>query len=119
AARPLGAAAALLGDREGAMAYYRQALEVCERVGYRPERALTRLAIAELLLAAAADLSPDPSPARRGELDRSLPTGDPVTLADASLGSDAGAFGPRSPFPRREGGQGVRSTALAHLDFAI
>ena len=49
-ARMLGAAAALLGEREQAMAYYEQALEVCERVRFRPEIALTHLQMAELLL---------------------------------------------------------------------
>jgi hypothetical protein len=33
-----------------ARAYYNQALEVCEKVRFRPEIALTRLSLAELLL---------------------------------------------------------------------
>ncbi|MSQ15470.1 MAG: hypothetical protein EXR50_06375 [Dehalococcoidia bacterium] len=49
-ARHLGAAAALLGDREKAKAYYEQALEVCANIRFRPEIALTRLQLAELLL---------------------------------------------------------------------
>jgi DNA-binding NarL/FixJ family response regulator len=52
-ARHVGAARALVGDREGAEAAYREALEVCSRVQFRPEAALTHLALAELLLAAA------------------------------------------------------------------
>ena len=46
----LGGAAALLGERAQAEAYYRQALEVCAPIGFRPEIALTRLQLAELLL---------------------------------------------------------------------
>ena len=49
-ARHLGAAAALLGDIPQAEAYYRQALEVCAKIRFRPEIALTRLGLAELLL---------------------------------------------------------------------
>ena len=49
-ARHLGAASALLGNVEEARAYYFQALEVCTRIRFRPEIALTRLALAELLL---------------------------------------------------------------------
>jgi len=50
-ARHLGAAATLLGDIDGARRYYEQALDVCARINFRPELALTRLARAELLLA--------------------------------------------------------------------
>jgi len=49
-ARQLGAAAALFGQREQARAYYEQALEVAGKVRFRPEIALTRLQIAELML---------------------------------------------------------------------
>jgi DNA-binding CsgD family transcriptional regulator/tetratricopeptide (TPR) repeat protein len=48
-ARHLGAAAALLGDRPAAVAYTEQALAVSERMRYRPEVALARLQLAELL----------------------------------------------------------------------
>jgi serine/threonine protein kinase/tetratricopeptide (TPR) repeat protein len=48
--RLCGGAAALGGDFERARAYYDQAREICERVRFRPETALTRLEIAELLL---------------------------------------------------------------------
>ncbi|HTE86925.1 MAG TPA: AAA family ATPase [Dehalococcoidia bacterium] len=50
AARHLGSAAALLGDRGPALAHFRRALEVSTRIGHRPEIALARLLIAELLL---------------------------------------------------------------------
>jgi class 3 adenylate cyclase len=50
-ARHLGAAAALLGDPAQARAYFEQALEVARKIRYRPEIALTRLQLAELLLA--------------------------------------------------------------------
>ncbi len=49
-ARHLGAAAALLGEPEQARDYYQQALEVCAKIRFRPEIALTRLQLAELLL---------------------------------------------------------------------
>jgi class 3 adenylate cyclase len=49
-ARHLGAACALLGKREKARAYYQEALGVAGKVHFRPEIALTRLAIAELPL---------------------------------------------------------------------
>ncbi|MHB8574032.1 MAG: toll/interleukin-1 receptor domain-containing protein, partial [Dehalococcoidia bacterium] len=57
-ARLLGDAATLLGDREPALRYYQQALETGGRIGFRPEIALTRLGLAELLGAAAGPLSP-------------------------------------------------------------
>ncbi len=49
-ARHLGAAAAMLGNPDDARMYYAHATEVCERVRFRPELALTRLQLAELLL---------------------------------------------------------------------
>ncbi|HLF76137.1 MAG TPA: protein kinase [Dehalococcoidia bacterium] len=49
-ARHLGAAWAFLGKPGEARSYYRQALLVCEKVRFRPELALTRLSLAELLL---------------------------------------------------------------------
>ncbi|MSQ28294.1 MAG: hypothetical protein EXR51_09190 [Dehalococcoidia bacterium] len=58
-ARHLGAASALLGDFPQAETYYRQALEVCGKIQFRPEIALTRLQLSELLL--------DHHPDRAGE----------------------------------------------------
>jgi hypothetical protein len=49
-ARLLGASAALLGDPDGARTYYQQSLEICAKTRFRPEIALTRLQLAELLL---------------------------------------------------------------------
>jgi DNA-binding CsgD family transcriptional regulator/tetratricopeptide (TPR) repeat protein len=49
-ARLLGDAAALLGERAQAQAYYAQALEVGATIGFRPEIALTHLGLADLLL---------------------------------------------------------------------
>jgi ATP/maltotriose-dependent transcriptional regulator MalT len=49
-ARHLGAASTLLGEREQARAYFEEALEVAGKVRFRPEVALTRLELAELLL---------------------------------------------------------------------
>jgi hypothetical protein len=48
--RHLGEAAALLGDLDEARTYFNDALEVCAKIGFRPEIALTRLGLAELLL---------------------------------------------------------------------
>ena len=49
-ARQLGAAAALLDRPAEARAYFEQALNVCGKMRFRPEIALTRLQLAELLL---------------------------------------------------------------------
>ncbi|MEK7214474.1 MAG: hypothetical protein AAB289_02610, partial [Chloroflexota bacterium] len=57
--RHLGGAAALLGDPIQAERYYERALELCRRLRFRPEIALTRLQLAELLL--------DHHPDRRAE----------------------------------------------------
>ena len=54
-ARHLGAAAALLGEPDKARGYYRQALEAAAKIRFRPEVALTRLQLAELLLNSYAD----------------------------------------------------------------
>jgi tetratricopeptide (TPR) repeat protein len=48
--RHLGAAAALLGRPEEARKYYEEALKVTAEMKFRPELALTRLQLAELLL---------------------------------------------------------------------
>ena len=93
-ARHLGAAAALLGQPDKARAYYQQALEVCAKVRFRPEIALTHLQLAELLLEQAETPSPQSSPKGRG----------------------------RSPSPPGRGqgeGEALRKEALEHLDFAI
>lgn len=49
--RAWGGAALLMGQPDKARGYYEQALDVCTRARFRPELALTRLEIAELLLA--------------------------------------------------------------------
>jgi tetratricopeptide (TPR) repeat protein len=49
-ARHLGAAAAFLGRYDEARKYYQEAIKVCTEVKFRPEIALTRLQLAELLL---------------------------------------------------------------------
>ena len=49
-ARHLGAAAALLGESDRARRYYHQALEAAAKIRFRPEIALTRLQLCELLL---------------------------------------------------------------------
>jgi len=49
-ARHLGDAAALLGRADDARSYYVQAREVCEKARFRPELALSRLGLAEVIL---------------------------------------------------------------------
>jgi tetratricopeptide (TPR) repeat protein len=49
-ARHLGGAAALLGRYEEARQHYQEAIKVCTEMRFRPELALTRLQLAELLL---------------------------------------------------------------------
>ena len=49
-ARHLGAAAALLGEPDKARAYYHEALEAAGKIRFRPEIALIRFQLAELLL---------------------------------------------------------------------
>jgi len=48
--RLLGAAAVLAGDFRQALEYFLQAIQACEAIRFRPELALTRLQLAELLL---------------------------------------------------------------------
>jgi len=50
AGRHLGAAAAFLGRHEEARTYYQKAIQDCTEMKFRPELALTRLQLAELLL---------------------------------------------------------------------
>ena len=49
-ARHLGGAAALLGSHEEARKHYEEAMKVCTGMKFRPELALTRLQLAQLLL---------------------------------------------------------------------
>jgi len=49
-ARHLGGATALLGRYDEARKYYQEAIKVCTEMPFRPELALTRLQLAELLL---------------------------------------------------------------------
>ena len=46
----MGAAAALLGRADEARKHYEEAIKVCTDMRFRPELALTRLQLAELLL---------------------------------------------------------------------
>jgi predicted ATPase len=50
AGRHMGAAAALLGKPDEARKHYQEAIKVCTEIRFRPELALTRLQLAELLL---------------------------------------------------------------------
>jgi len=107
--RQLGAAAALVGDRKRAMRYYEQALTIAGKIRFRPEIALTRLAIAELMLetgTGAMNRAPTPgatslSPAGEGHSE-----GDTPATGDRQAG--------RMPAP-----SDTRAAALAHLDFAV
>lgn len=94
-ARHLGAAAALLGDPERAREYYRQAIEVCTRVRFRPELALTRLQLAELLL--------EKSTSHQQPATWRPPTR--IVRTDRVVGSPVAGS--------------LRAEALTHLDFAI
>ena len=103
-ARLLGAAAALLGEPEQARGYYHQALEVCGKIRFRPEIALTHLQLAELLLAEAEK-------------------GDASPLVAAHPGpSDVGAgLKPAAPTrgPAEPRAEALRHEALEHLDLSI
>jgi tetratricopeptide (TPR) repeat protein len=50
AGRHMGAAAAFVGRPDDARKYYQEAIKVCTEIKFRPELALTRLQLAELLL---------------------------------------------------------------------
>ena len=119
-ARHLGAAAALLGDREAAQAYYAQALEVAGSIRFRPEVALTRLAMAELE-AGTSPHPPTPSPTRgEGELapgghPRAIVASAPLEEGEPRVGDSARTV---RPSPLVGEGSGVRGI-VAHLDFAI
>ena len=103
-ARHLGAAAALLGEREKAKVYYHQALEVCAKVRHRPETAITRLQLAELLLQEAE------------EIRRSQGRGD---LAPTGEAQDVGVGSSDPTVSRLRRAEDIRKEAIGHLDFAI
>jgi DNA-binding CsgD family transcriptional regulator len=69
-ARHLGDAAALAGDRTAALGYYMKALDSAGKIRFRPELALTRLRLAELLLQ---DSDPILRPEALGHLDTAIP----------------------------------------------
>jgi len=144
AARHLGAASALLGEREQAMRYYEQALEVCGRLRFRPEIALTHLGIAELLLgedAGAMNRAPTAGdgassplpPGYRGSAPFSkVGGGDSSNTANEGQGegrpkprrnaqaSSAGAGGSPALAEAAAGlGMDARAEAMQHLDLAI
>jgi len=101
--RLLGAAARLLGETDQAQGYYRQAIEAAKKIRFRPEIALTRLELAELLLEEAISYQPSavsaPPPEAVGE-DRGGLIADKLT-ADRSMADQ------------------LKAEGLAHLDFAI
>ena len=69
-ARQLGDAAALAGDRAAAHAYYVKALDSTSKIRFRPELALTRLRLAELLLQ---DSDPSERSEALGHLNTAIP----------------------------------------------
>ena len=95
--RLCGGASALLGEADKARGYYQQAIEICEKVRFRPELALSRLEMAELLLAE-----------HTGAMNR----------APTAAATDGGSVGARHASPLTPS-QAQRAEALAHLDFAI
>lgn len=67
--RHLAGAARLLGDREAARAHYQRALEWATGIRFRPEVALARLDLAELML----EGSPEEQAEAREHLDFAIP----------------------------------------------
>jgi len=57
--RLLGEAAVLVGRRDQAMNYFEKALDICRQLRFRPELALTRLDVAELLSRQADTIPPE------------------------------------------------------------
>jgi len=98
--RLCGGAAALLGETEKARGYYAQAIEICAKVRFRPELALTRLELAELLLGQAGAMNRAPMP------------GDAASTP-APLAAEGRVRGESRDSDK------FRAEALAHLDFAI
>ena len=109
--RVLGGAAALAGQLDQAEDYSRQAIAACERARFRPELALTRLQLAEVLSAKASE----PNENQADALTPTPSTGSPN--APMNRGSEsAGRTGQALSQREREA---LRHEALGHLDFAI
>jgi len=115
-ARLLGSASALLGKPDEARAFYDQALEVCAKIRFRPEIALTRLQLAELLLAESA--KPNPIDLRTSP---SQPNNDVGARSPRPGGVGEGASEGEETSPLRGVAlaAALRTEALEHLDFAI
>ena len=92
-ARHLGDGCALLGEHDQARAYYEQSLVAAGRIGFRPELAMTHVALAELLL--------NGGPAEYHV--RSVKTG----------------FQPSRTGYARQGRENLPAEALRHLELAI
>jgi len=107
-ARLLGGAAALLGEREQARAYYEQAIEQCTQIRNRPELALSHLQLAELLLDGVGAMNRAPTQAegdRQGDGEgrtglKPAPTDGPGGHPEAGLAS--------SPLPEGDGRSGLQ-----------
>ncbi|HEY3118736.1 MAG TPA: hypothetical protein VGK54_18490, partial [Chloroflexota bacterium] len=62
----VGQAEALLGNRASALEHYQRSLDWTTKIRFRPEVALTRLAMAELLLDRALTTNPTPTETEEG-----------------------------------------------------
>jgi hypothetical protein len=98
-ARHLGAAAALLGDPEAARRYTERAIAVSSAVRHRPEIALSRLQLAELVLAEAVSHRP------------SAISGEQSAISRSSTPAGGGAG--------QQMADKLKAERSAHLDFAI
>ncbi|HLF07967.1 MAG TPA: protein kinase [Dehalococcoidia bacterium] len=115
-ARLLGAASALLGKPEQARADYQQALDVAGKVGHRPETALTRLHLAELLLEESA--KPNPLDLRSSPPQPNNDVG-ARSPRPGGVGEGASEGEETSPLRGVALAAALRTEALEHLDFAI
>jgi hypothetical protein len=88
-------AAALLGEPVKAYAYDQKALEACAKIRFRPEIALTRLQLAELLLSAAKD---------RGMANGKTARPEPVEGRPSSEPAGGSTSSPRTDTPPQVGG---------------
>ncbi|HLF09172.1 MAG TPA: protein kinase [Dehalococcoidia bacterium] len=115
-ARLLGAAAALLGHPRHARDYYREAIEACAKLRFRPEIALTRLQLAELLLEESAKPNPLDLRTSPSQPDNDVGARSPRPRV---VGDGAAEGEETSPLRGATLAAALRSEALEHLDFAI
>ena len=85
------------------------AIDICGKTGFRPELALARLHLAELLLNLTSVVAARPSPAFRGEGGIGTPDDDPAFMAKV-LASEAELRRPEAE---------LRKEAMGYLEAAI